>query len=201
MLQKIADAVERRVEDLARIVAEETGSAIRTQSTRRRNSSKRARPAVFQLPPSQDDKRARHGVKASVKIPPSRTEAFLCVQLCSPERSVIASSHSMQRSAHRPLQPRAQSGQVRNSSTAGRGRPETAPTTATQARRLRRVSSVQTCKAITRGGFAFSSGARSVDRPSSAAPPFRRPAMVLLVSRHQSPRFRALEAAGREPVL
>jgi acyl-CoA reductase-like NAD-dependent aldehyde dehydrogenase len=32
MLQKIADAVEARVEELARIVAEETGNAIRTQA-------------------------------------------------------------------------------------------------------------------------------------------------------------------------
>jgi formamidopyrimidine-DNA glycosylase len=32
MLQKVADAVEMRVEELARIVAEETGNAIRTQA-------------------------------------------------------------------------------------------------------------------------------------------------------------------------
>ena len=32
MLQKIADAVEARVEELARIIAEETGNAIRTQA-------------------------------------------------------------------------------------------------------------------------------------------------------------------------
>jgi hypothetical protein len=36
MLQKIADAVEARVEELARIVAEETGNAIRTQARLRR---------------------------------------------------------------------------------------------------------------------------------------------------------------------
>jgi len=41
MLQKIADAIEARVEELARIVAEETGNAIRTQ----------ARPEAQKVPP------------------------------------------------------------------------------------------------------------------------------------------------------
>ena len=73
MLQKIADAVEARVEELARIIAEETGNALRTQARPEAKMHGRHHP-LLRRPRQRAQRRDHPARRARAELHPARAD-------------------------------------------------------------------------------------------------------------------------------